>query len=180
MGWKVVTIIGAYGWQGSPGDLIRPKKKLRTVDGPLLRVVTTAYHLHVFLSPANLNIQKSLKHSNKRRGKAEMSTHELCSVRTQRASHRQQDEPSSPSRPPEPERANTNCDLNMQTEKYMKEPNSAPARGVLWAQVACRETRLKSLEHQTCLFLLLYRHIHNYIKIPVFWRVSLKKLSVMS
>ncbi len=91
MGWKVVTIIGAYGWQGSPGDLIRPKKKLRTVDGPLLHVVTTAYHLHLFLSLANLNIQKSLKLSNKRREKAQMSTHQPSSVRTQRASHRQQD-----------------------------------------------------------------------------------------
>ncbi len=48
----------------------QPKKMHRTVDGPLLRVVTKANHWHVFLSLANLNIQKILKHSNIRRGKA--------------------------------------------------------------------------------------------------------------
>ncbi len=56
------------GRAGSPGDLNRLaeaslKKTIRTVDGPLLHVVTKAYHLHVFLSLANLNIQNSLKHS---------------------------------------------------------------------------------------------------------------------
>ncbi len=56
----------------------QPKKMLRTVDGPLLHVVTKAYHLH--LSLANLKIQKSLKHSNTRRGKAQLSTCVPCSV----------------------------------------------------------------------------------------------------
>ncbi len=65
------------------GDLNQPKKMLRTIDdGPLLCVVTKAYHLHVFLSLANLNIQKSLKCSNKRRGQAQMSTCAPCSVST--------------------------------------------------------------------------------------------------
>ncbi len=69
----------------------QPKKTLRTVDGPLQRVVAKAYHLHVFLSLANLYIQKSLKHSNTRLGKAHLSTRASCSVHTQRAaSHRQQ------------------------------------------------------------------------------------------
>ncbi len=46
------------------------------------------YHLHIFLSLANLNIQKSLKHSNTRHGKS--CTRAPCSVHTQRAtSHRQ-------------------------------------------------------------------------------------------
>ncbi len=53
-------------------------------------------------------------------------------------------EPSSPSRPPAPERTNTNHSLNMQTEKDVKEPNSAPAHGVLYVQGARRETRLKA------------------------------------
>ncbi len=70
----------------------------------------------VFLSLANLNIQKSLKHSNT-----------------------SNTEPSSPSGPPAPERTNTNRSLNMQTEKGVKEPNSAPARGVLCAQGARRD-----------------------------------------
>ncbi len=38
-------------------------------------------------------------------------------------------EPISPSRHPASERTNTNHRLNMQTEKYVKESNSAPARG---------------------------------------------------
>ncbi len=45
-------------------------------------------------------------------------------------------EPGSPSRPPEPERTNTNNSLNMQTEKYVRQSNSEPARGVLCAQDA--------------------------------------------
>ncbi len=52
------------------------------------------------------------------------------------------------------------CD-NMQTEKDVKEPNSAPAHSVLCAQGTCRETCLKSREHRICLFLLLYRQIQN-------------------
>ncbi len=69
----------------------------------------------------------------------------------------------------------------MQTEKDVKEPNSAPARGVLWAQGACRETKLKALKHRICLFLLLYRQIHTKInKYKIMskyssWRVSSKK-----
>ncbi len=94
VGWKVVTILGVHGWGGPAGDLNRqPKKTLRTVDGPLLRFIKKAYHLHVFLSLANLNIQKSLKHSNTRRGKAQTSARVPCSVHTQRAaSHRKQDQ----------------------------------------------------------------------------------------
>ncbi len=61
----------------------------------MLRVVTKADHLHVFLSLANLNIQKSLKHSNTRRGYAQLSTRGLTDSKT---------EPSSPLRPPAPER----------------------------------------------------------------------------
>ncbi len=69
------------------------KKRLRTVDRPLLRIVTKAYHLHVFLSLANLKIQKNLKHSNARSRKAELSTCAQCSMRMQRAaSHGQQDQ----------------------------------------------------------------------------------------
>ncbi len=85
---------GPAGDLNRPGDLNRqPKKTLRTVDGPLLRFIKKAYHLHVFLSLANLNIQKSLKHSKTRRGKAQTSARAPCSVHTQRAaSHRKQDQ----------------------------------------------------------------------------------------
>ncbi len=43
--------------RSQPPDRGQPKKTLRT-DGPLLRIVTKAYHLHLFLSLANLNIKK--------------------------------------------------------------------------------------------------------------------------
>ncbi len=49
----------------------------------------------------------------------------------------------------------------MQTEKGVKEPNSAPVRGVLCAQGTHRETQLKAHQHWFCLFLLLYRHMHT-------------------
>ncbi len=69
----------------------QPKKKFRTVDGPLLHVVMKAYNLHLFFSLDNLNNQKILKHSNTRLGKAQLSTRAPCSVHTQRAVfHRQQ------------------------------------------------------------------------------------------
>ncbi len=56
MGWKVVTIIGAHG-----------------SGGPLLRIIKKVNNLQVFLSLADLNIQKSLKHSNTRRAKAQLT-----------------------------------------------------------------------------------------------------------
>jgi len=64
---------------------------------------------------------------------------------------------SSSSPPPVPERTNTNCSLNMQTEKDVKEPISAPA------QCSARTglLLLKALEHRISLFLLLYRQIHT-------------------
>ncbi len=141
---------------------------LRTVDGPLLRVVTKAYHLHVFFSLANLNIQKSLKHSNN----WVLARHVRCARRETRLTD-SKTEPSSPSRHPASERTNTNRSLNMQTEKDVKEPNLAPACGVLCAQGTRRETRLKALEHRICLF---YKIMSKYLS----WRVSSKKLSVMS
>ncbi len=109
LGWNVVTIIGAHGWGGvhwlsQPTGWGQPKKTLRTVDGPLLCIVTKAYHLHVFLSLGNLNIQKSLKHSNKRCEKFKwvLASRVLC---TRRGPHLtdSKTEPSSPSLPPAPE-----------------------------------------------------------------------------
>ncbi len=92
-------------------------------------------------------------------------------TRSVRCTHREscltdrKTEPSSPLRPPIPERTNTNRSLNMQTEKDVKEPTSAPTRSVLCAQGPRRETRLKALEHQIWHFLLLYWQIHtNYVK----------------
>ncbi len=70
-------------------------------------------------------------------------------------------EPSSPSPASAPERTNINRSWNMQTEKSVIVPNSAPARCVLCAQGARREMRLKTLKRPS-------------------WRVSSKKLSVMS
>ncbi len=55
----------------------------------------------------------------------------------------------------------------MQTKKDVREPNSAPAQSVLCAQGGRREMRLKVLRHRIRLFLLLHKHIHNYVKILV-------------
>ncbi len=72
VGWKVVMIIGIHGWSPPPqrfqlSGQCQPKKSLRTVDGPLLHVVSKAcqlliYQLQMFLTLANLNIQNNLKH----------------------------------------------------------------------------------------------------------------------
>ncbi len=132
MGWKVVTIIGAHGWGGGPrrsqpNGWGQPKKTVRTVDGPLLHIVTKAYQLHVFLSLANLNIQKSLKHSNTRSGKAQLST---CAVFGAT-------EPSSPSRHPASERS-TNRSLTCKQKKMWKSPIQHP-RAVFCAHRAHAE-----------------------------------------
>ncbi len=67
-------------------DCPRPARKmLRTVDGPLLHIITKAYNLHMFLSLANLKIHKILKNSSTRCKITQLSTYMLCSVRTQRA-----------------------------------------------------------------------------------------------
>ncbi len=117
---------------------------------PLLRVVMKVYHLHMFLSLADLNIQKSLNYSNTRTG----NTHAESKT-----------EPSSSSRPPAPERTNTNHSLNIQTEKDVKEPNSAPPRGVLCTQGACRETCLNTEFDSSCS--CTDKYIQNYVKIPI-------------
>ncbi len=155
VGWKVVMIIGAHSWEG-PTGWGQPKKSSGQLTGHCC-ASSRKLIICTCLSLANLNIQKSLKHSNKRRGKAQMSTRTSCSD--------SKTEPSSPSRPPAPERSNTNRSLNMQTEKDVWEPNSAPAR-VFCRHRARRETRLKAHQHQICLFLLLNQHIQNYVKIP--------------
>ncbi len=57
-------------------DCPRPAwKTLRTVDDPLLYVITKASHLHMFLSLANLNIQKVLKHSSTRQNNSTENLH---------------------------------------------------------------------------------------------------------
>ncbi len=66
VGRKVVMIIGAHGWGGGAQwsqttGLGQPKKTLRTVDGPLLSVVTKAYNLQVFLSPCQFKHSKEFK-----------------------------------------------------------------------------------------------------------------------
>ncbi len=95
---------GGVHWLSQPTGWGQPKKTLRTVDGPLLCIVTKACHLHVFLSLGNLNIQKSLKHSNKRCEKFKwvLASRVLC---TRRGPHLtdSKTEPSSPSLPPAPE-----------------------------------------------------------------------------
>ncbi len=149
---------------GGCGDLNRLAKArtLRTVEGPLLLVVTKAYHLHVFLSLANLNIQKSLKHSNTRRGKAELNTRAPC--RCARREPRLTDsntEPSSPS-PPAPG-----------TNKYKSQFKHANRKRCERAQFSTRvrcsvRMRLKALKHRICLF---YKIMSKYPS----WRVSSKK-----
>ncbi len=120
------------------------KKTLRTVNGQ---------HLQVFLSLANLNIQKSLRHSNTRRGKAQVCT---CAMFGAHAESRV-------SQTARPNRAllhlNKQISLNMQTEKDVSPIQHQ--RGVLCAQGPCGETRLKACEHRICLFLLLYQQVHT-------------------
>ncbi len=77
-------------------------------------------------------------------------------------------EPSSLSRHPSSERTNTNCRLNLQTEKDVKEPNLAPARGVICAQGVRRETCSKRINtkfasSRSC----TDKYIQNYVKIPI-------------
>ncbi len=150
-------------WRSQQTGRGQPKKMLRTVDGPLLRVVMTAYNLHVFFSLANLNIQKSLKHSNN----WVLARHVRCTRRETRLTD-SKTEPSSTSHPPAPERTNTNHSLNSQKEKDVKEPNSAPARGVLCAQGTRRDSVSKPLNTEyasscSC----TEKYIQNYVKIPV-------------
>ncbi len=148
---------------------------IRTVDGPLLSVITKAYHLHVFLSLANLNIQKSLKHSNTRLRKAQMSTRAPCSVCTQRAtSHGQH--------------RRTELSFCIWTNKYksqfkhahrksVKAPKSAQVCGVLCTQRSHRDAS-QSAWTPNLPFLALVP-TNTLSKYPS-WRVSSKKLSVMS
>ncbi len=101
------------------------------------------------LSLASLNIQKSLKHSNTRRRKALMGYRLLvrsfwCTRREPRLTD-SNPEPSSPLPSPASERTNTNCSLNMQTEKDVKEPNSANMCGVLWHRARAEGRVSKSL-----------------------------------
>ncbi len=79
-----------------------------------------AYHLHVFFILANLNIQKSLKHSSTRRGKAELSgllARRVQCTRREPCLTDSKTERSSPSYHPASERTNSNRCLNKQTEK---------------------------------------------------------------
>ncbi len=146
---------------------------IRTVDGPLLNVVTKAYHLHVFLSLSSLNIQTSLKHSNTRLRKAQMSTRAPCSVCTQRAtSHRQQDR--------------TELSSCIRTNKYKSqfkhahrkkcESTQISTRGVLCTQRSRRDVS-QSAWTPNLPFLALVP-TNTLSKYPS-WRVS-SKLSVMS
>ncbi len=124
VGWKVVTIIGAQGWAGAPGDLNRlAKAKKKTI-----RTVAARRHeslsFTVFLSLANLNIQKSLKHSKTSTEKLNwvLARRVRCARREPRLTD-SNTEPSSPSHPHASERTNSNRSLNMKTEKDVKEPN---------------------------------------------------------
>ncbi len=89
-----------------------------------------AYHLHVFFSLANLNIQKSLKHSSTRRGKAELSgllARRVQCTRREPCLTDSKTERSSPSHHPASERTNSNRSLNKQTEKDVKDAHRARA-----------------------------------------------------
>ncbi len=68
----------------------------------------------------------------------------------------------------------------MQTEKDVKEPNSAPARGVLCAQGARRDASQSAWTPNLPLALVPTNTLfQNDVKIPVLESI-LKKLSVMS
>ncbi len=179
VGWKVVTIIRANGWGGprrsQPTGWGQLNRRLRTVDRPLLRVVMKAYHLHMFLSLGNLNIQKSLKHSNTRRVKAELSLCVPCSVHTQRAeSQGKQDwtELSSAS----------SCIWTNKYKSQFKHANRKRCESAQFSTSAvfcalrARAKRCVSKCSNTE-FDSSYWQIHS--KYPS-WRVSSKKLSVMS
>ncbi len=130
MGWKEVTIIGAHsdltGWG-------QPKKE----DQDSWRATAASRHESLIITPVFKPCQfknsiefKTFKHKT-RKSWTEYSRTVFGAHAESRLTD-SKTEPSCPSRPPAPERTNTNRSLNMQTEKDVKEPNSAPARGVLW------------------------------------------------
>ncbi len=154
MGWKVVTIIEAHGWEG--GAI--------STDWPMPAYESLSFG-HVF-KPCQFKHSKECKTFKQKKQKSWIEySFELNWVLCTRREPRLTDsntEPSSPLPPPAPERTNTNRSLNIQTEKDAKEPNSAPVRGVLCAQDARMRDASQSspvLHHRICLFLLLYRHI---------------------
>ncbi len=155
MGWKVVTIIGAHSRGGAPVISTtgrgQPEKTFRTVDGPLLHIVMKAYHLHVFLSLANLNMQNSLKHSNIRRGKAELSTGAMCSVHREPRLTDSKTEPSTPLPPPAPERTNKNRSLRKKCERVQFSTRTRPAERDVFQRAWTPNMPL----------------LQNYVKIPV-------------
>ncbi len=110
------------------------------------------------LSLANLNIQKSLKHSNKRRWKAQMSTRTPCSMRTQRAeSHGQRDRTELS--------FTSSCTWTNKYKSQFKHAN--------------RESCLKSNSEFSSSCSCTDKYIENYIKKKHLWG-SMKKLPVMS
>ncbi len=153
-------MIGAHGWGGGgpiSTDWLRPAWNDTQNRWPLLSVVTKAFHLHVFLSLANWNIQKNLKHSNKTR----KSTLVPCSVQTHRAaSHRQQGRSELS--------FTSSCSWTNKYKSQFKHANRKRCERAQFSTSALcsvhtgrTQTCLKSLEHQICLFLLLYRQIHT-------------------
>ncbi len=115
----------------------QPKKTLRTVDGPLLYIVTTAYYLRVF-QPCQFKHSKKLKAFKQDSEKLNwvLARRVRCVRREPRLTD-SKTEPSSPSRHPATKRTNTKSKLKKcKQKKYVKEPNSAPTRGVLCTQRA--------------------------------------------
>ncbi len=165
MEWNVVTILGAHGWSGAPDPRRsqptcwgQPKKSLRTVWR------ATAVHRHESLIIAHVfksclfKHSKELKHSNTRRGKAELSTRAPCLENTRlRYSNT---EPSSPSL--------------LHLNKQITIP-------VYTCKQKNTQMCIKVLEHPICLFLLLYRQIHTKLCQNIcLWRVSSILFLVMS
>ncbi len=88
--------------------------------------VTTAYHLHVFFQPCHFKHSKEFKAFKQKMRKKLNWVHVRrvwCTRREPRLTDRNTELSFASS-----ERTNTIPSLNMQTEKDVKEPNSAPAR----------------------------------------------------
>ncbi len=131
MGWKVVTILGSHGWGGAPRRSQPNEASLKRRSGQLTGHCCVSVTSHDSLSFARVFQPCHFKHSKEFKAfKQKMRkswTEYMCTMFGAHAESRvsRTETPSSPSR--HLNETNTIPSLNMQTEKDVKEPNSAPA-----------------------------------------------------
>ncbi len=178
MGWKVVTIIGAHSWGVGPGNLNRlAEASLKWHSGQVnVRRHNSLSFAHVFKpcqfkdsTEFNAFKQKTRKSTNDYLHAVRPARRDLCLTDSKT-------EPSSPSHPPAPERTSTNRSSNKQTEKVVKEPNSALARALICGTHRAHterhvSNRLNNEFASYCSCTDIYKMMSKYPS----WRVSLKK-----